>query len=119
MSDYGSIQRDMRPTTPLPPLPNHMTICSIHHPPKKEITLLLSNGNTTIQSSTGLSILARNDPVSSRPETKTTLDSLPDLDLAYVDDDANECDAPLPGDSTVLEHLLVDDGEVDNGEYDE
>ena len=53
------------------------------------------------------------------PDTKTTLDSLPDLNRANVDDDATECDAPLPGDSTVLEHLFVDDGEVDNGEDDE
>jgi len=57
--------------------------------------------------------------VGTRPDTKATLDSLPALNRADVDDDATECDAPLPGDGTMLEHLLVDDGEVDDGEDDE
>ena len=118
MSDYGSIQGDMRPTTLSPSQFHHVTICFIHRQTTSDISLLLPNSNTTIQSSTGLSILARNDPVSSRPDTKTTLDSLPDLDRAYVDDDATECDAPLPGDGTMLEHLFIDDREVDNGEDD-
>jgi hypothetical protein len=57
--------------------------------------------------------------VCTRPDAKATLDSLPGLNGADVDDDATECDTPLPGDGTMLEHLLVDDGDVDNGEHDE
>lgn len=94
---------------------------NLFHPPpiKFDPFLLFANSNTAVQSGTGLGILAANDAVRTAPDTKTALDSLPALDCADVDDDTTECNAPLPGDDTMLEHLLVDDRNVNNGEHDD
>lgn len=84
------------------------------------MTLLLpGHGSRATETSSGLGVLAANDAMRARPDAHAALDGLPRLDGGDVDDDAAESDAPFPGDSAVLEHLLIDDWNVDNGEHDE
>jgi hypothetical protein len=81
------------------------------------VTALLPNRHR-FYSDSRLGVFAGKHYVLPTPDTKASLDSLPDLDGGGVDSYTTKADAPFPSDGAVLEDLAIDNGEVDDGEQD-